>query len=61
VFQRTLHKPSEQASATGIYVLLNPEGSPTAVRVPAFQGTACPVAPPGWMWQLDPDAALPAD
>jgi hypothetical protein len=59
--QRTEHKPGEQAPVTGMYVLLNPEGSATTVRVAAFQGTACPVAPPGWMWQLDPGAAVPAD
>lgn len=61
MIQITAHKPGERASVTGIYVLHSPEGSSTAVRVPAFQGTACPAAPPGWMWQLDPGAALPAD
>jgi hypothetical protein len=61
VSEKTEHKPSEQASVTGMYVLLNAEGSPTTVRVAAFQGTACPVAPQGWMWQLDPEAALPSD
>jgi hypothetical protein len=61
VIQQTAHRPGEQASVTGIYVLLNPEGSATTVRVPTFEGAAFPVAPRGWMWQLDPDAALPAD
>jgi hypothetical protein len=59
--QKTAHRPGEPVPVTGIYVLLNPEGNPTAARVPAFQGTACPVAPPGWTWQLDPGATLPAD
>lgn len=59
--QQTAHRPGEQASVTGMYVLLNPEGTATTVRVAAFQGTACPVAPHGWMWMLDPRAGLPAD
>jgi len=53
------HQPSEKAAATGVYVLLNPAGTATSVRVAAFAGTACPVAPPGWAWQLDANAALP--
>jgi len=57
----TVHQPSERASATGVYVLLNPQGNMTTVRVPAFEGTACPVAPRGWTWQLDSGARLPAD
>jgi len=59
VNQPIRHQPSEKAAATGVYVLLNPAGSSTAVRVPAFAGTACPVAPPGWTWQLDAGANLP--
>ena len=48
------------AATTGVYVLLNPAGSATGVRVAAFAGTACPVAPPGWAWQLDAAAGLPS-
>lgn len=55
----TMHMPSEKASTTGVYVLMNPAGSATDVRVAAFAGTACPVAPRGWMWQLDDGARLP--
>ncbi|MGA3403861.1 MAG: hypothetical protein ABSC95_32020 [Acetobacteraceae bacterium] len=61
VSERTAHRPGEQAPVTGMYVLLDPEGTATTVRVPTFQGAACPVAPHGWMWQLDPGAAVPAD
>jgi hypothetical protein len=57
--QPLTHQPSEKAAITGVYVLLNPAGSLTAVRVPAFAGTACPEAPPGWRWQLDAGAGLP--
>jgi hypothetical protein len=42
-----------------MYVLLSPEGAATNVRVAAFAGTACPVAPRGWVWQLDAGASLP--
>jgi hypothetical protein len=59
--QETAHRPGEQASVTGIYILMYPDGGRSTVRVPAFRGTACPVAPPGWMWQLDSSARLPAD
>ena len=59
--QTTAYKPSERVSATGIYMLMTPDGIATTVRSPAFAGTACPVAPPGWTWQLDPTARLPAD
>lgn len=56
----TTHQPSEKAAITGVYVLLNPAGTATGVRVPTFAGTACPVAPPGWSWQLDDRADLPS-
>ena len=61
MIQGTAHKPGEHALITGMYVLLDPEGSATNVRVPTFEGTACPAAPLGWMWRLDPGAPLPAD
>jgi hypothetical protein len=56
----TTHMPSEKASVTGVYVLMNPAGSTTDVRVAAIAGTACPVAPRGWIWQLDASASLPS-
>jgi hypothetical protein len=61
VIQPAARKPGEQAPVTGMYVLLDAEGSATSVRVPAYQGTACPAAPLGRMWLLDPRATLPAD
>jgi hypothetical protein len=61
VIQQTAQKPGEYAPVTGMYVLLDPDGSATNVSVPTFEGTACPAAPLGWMWRLDPGAALPAD
>ena len=61
MIQQTMRRPGEHAPVTGMYVLVNPEGSATSVCVPTFEGTTCPVAPLGWMWRLDPGASVPAD
>ncbi len=55
----TAYAPSETAPTTGTYELLNPVCA-TPVRVPVFEGTAFPPAPPGWQWRLT-GTGLPAD
>jgi hypothetical protein len=54
-----VYSPSEVALVTGLYALLNEAGMATAARVPVFEGSALPVAPPGWKWRLEARDGLP--
>lgn len=54
-----IYAPSDLAPITGTYALLNAAGMVTPARVPVFEGSALPVAPPGWTWRLEARGALP--
>jgi hypothetical protein len=54
-----VYAPSDVALVTGTYALLNEAGMATVARVPVFEGSALPVAPPGWTWRLEARDALP--